>query len=104
MIFEYDNIVIGSSLSALAFAYINDYPVFFTNPDVPFRFDYLAPNYTAINMAAESKVLNSFSSQIYVIRLGMTVCRWCAQTNIQKYLKLHLTTVIILEIKMQSAL
>ena len=66
MIFEYDNIVIGSSLSALAFAYINDYPVFFTNPDVPFRFDYLAPNYTAINMAAESKVLNSFSSQIEV--------------------------------------
>ena len=66
MIFEYDNIVIGSTLSALAFAYINDYPVFFTNPDVPFRFDYLMPNYTAVSMVGESKVLNSFSNQIEV--------------------------------------
>ena len=66
MIFEYDNVVIGSSLSALAFAYINDYPVFFTKPEPPFRFDYLAPNHTPIGLVSQSNILNSFNQQIEV--------------------------------------
>lgn len=40
---EYDNIVIGSSLSAVVFAFNNQYPLFFTHPRKPFRFDYLKP-------------------------------------------------------------
>lgn len=40
---NHENIVIGSSLSALLFAYENNYPVFFTSPDRPFRFDYVSP-------------------------------------------------------------
>jgi hypothetical protein len=38
---EYDNIVVGSTLEALLYAYKNDYPVFFTEARRPFRFDYL---------------------------------------------------------------
>lgn len=41
---EYDNIVIGSSLSAVVFAFNNQYPIFFTQPRRPFRFDYLEPD------------------------------------------------------------
>ena len=66
MIFEYDNIVIGSSLSALAYAYVHDYPVFFTKPEPPFRFDYLAPNHTPVGLVSQSKILNSCNNQIEV--------------------------------------
>ena len=40
---KYDNIVIGSSLSAVVFAFNNQYPLFFTHPRKPFRFDHLGP-------------------------------------------------------------
>jgi len=40
---EYDKIVIGSTLPALLFAYLNQYPVFFAKPERPFRFDYFEP-------------------------------------------------------------
>ena len=40
---KYENIVIGSSLTALLFALKNDYPVFFAEERRPFRFDYLEP-------------------------------------------------------------
>jgi len=43
VILEYDTIVVGSSLEAVAYAFNNDYPVFFTRPERPFRFDYLEP-------------------------------------------------------------
>jgi hypothetical protein len=43
LIFEYDNIVIGSNLAALMYAYENQYPIFFTRAERPFRFDYLEP-------------------------------------------------------------
>ena len=39
----YENIVIGSCINALMYAFINRYPVFFTSPQKPFRFDYLDP-------------------------------------------------------------
>jgi len=41
MILRYDKIVIGSSLSALMFAYIHELPVFFSEPQPPFRFEYM---------------------------------------------------------------
>ena len=40
---KFENIVIGSSLSALLFAIKNDYPLFFAEKRRPFRFDYLEP-------------------------------------------------------------
>ena len=42
MKFEYDNIVIGSDLRALLFAFVNQYPIFNTEIRPPHRFDYFA--------------------------------------------------------------
>jgi len=44
MVLEYPNIVVGSSLDAVMFAYINNYPLFFESGKRPFRFDYLQPD------------------------------------------------------------
>ena len=41
MIHEYENVVIGSSFTAVLYAFVNNYPIFFTRPERPFRFDYL---------------------------------------------------------------
>jgi hypothetical protein len=40
LIYSHDNVVIGGELSALLYAYVNGYPLFFTTPVYPFRFDY----------------------------------------------------------------
>jgi len=40
----YDEIVVGSSLRALLFAAERDIPVFFTEPEKPFEFDFFAPS------------------------------------------------------------
>ena len=40
-IFEYDKVVIGSSLSAFLYAFNNNLPVFFADVRRPFRFDHL---------------------------------------------------------------
>ena len=44
MILEYENIVIGSCLKAVLFAFNNNLPIFFSVPRRPFRFDFLEPN------------------------------------------------------------
>jgi hypothetical protein len=44
MVLEYPNIVVGSNLEAVMFAYINKYPLFFESGKRPFRFDFLPPN------------------------------------------------------------
>jgi len=41
MILEYDEIVIGSSLTAVLYAFNNSLPIFFSQTQQPFRFDYL---------------------------------------------------------------
>ena len=41
MVLEYPNIVVGSSLNAVMFAYNNRYPLFFESGKRPFKFDYL---------------------------------------------------------------
>ena len=66
MSFECENIVVGSSLSALIFAYVNEYPVFFTDANVPFRFDFLSPNHTPIGVPCEAKTLLSFDDEMKV--------------------------------------
>ena len=40
---EYDNVVVGSDLDAVLYAFVNDYPIFYTVPRQPFRFDYFEP-------------------------------------------------------------
>ena len=44
MILEHRDIVVGSSMQAVLFAYSNGYPLFFESLDRPFRFDYLEPD------------------------------------------------------------
>jgi len=44
LIFEYEKVVIGSSLTAVLYAFVHNYPIFFTQPRRPFRFDYLEPD------------------------------------------------------------
>ena len=44
LIFEYDKVVIGSSLAAVLYAFNNNLPVFFAEERRPFRFDYLDPD------------------------------------------------------------
>ena len=44
MIHEYDEIVIGSNLTAVLYAFNNKLPIFYTRPRRPFRFDYLDPD------------------------------------------------------------
>jgi hypothetical protein len=42
-LFEYDKIVVGSSIEAMLFAYNNEYPIIFAEERKPFRFDYFDP-------------------------------------------------------------
>ena len=62
MIFEYDKIVVGSSLEAALFAFNNCCPILFTNPQRPFRFDYLPHAHTMANLKipAMRKSLTTF--------------------------------------------
>ena len=41
MNYNYDNVVVGSCFDAVLFAFSNNYPLLFTAPDMPFRFDYV---------------------------------------------------------------
>ena len=43
IILEYDEIVVGSNLTAVLFAFNNKLPIFYTQHMRPFRFDYCAP-------------------------------------------------------------
>jgi len=43
-VFEYDEIVIGSSLKAVLFAFNKRLPIVFSEPERPFRFDYFRPD------------------------------------------------------------
>jgi hypothetical protein len=63
LIYEYENIVVGSSLTAALFAFKNGYPMVFTEADRPFRFDFLEPNniYENLKIPATSKEINTFS-------------------------------------------
>jgi len=41
MLFEYENIVIGSDVRALLFAMINEYPIFYTEPRIPHEYEFV---------------------------------------------------------------
>ena len=61
-ILNYEQIVIGSSLEALMFAFIRELPVFFSVAERPFRFDYLDPevDLAALRLQNESRSLKTF--------------------------------------------
>jgi hypothetical protein len=64
MLFEYENIVIGSDTRALLYAFINEYPVFYTEPRVPHRFDFLDLNLNTdfLHIDNSPKLRKSFNS------------------------------------------
>ena len=66
MVLEYTNIVVGSSLDAVIFAYNNKYPLFFESGNRPFKFDYLPADLELdfLKLArARSKSLTTFDGQ-----------------------------------------
>jgi len=62
LVFEYENVVIGSSLKAVLYAYTHNYPIFFSEQRRPFRFDYFAPDVdlSALKMSSCQKSLTTF--------------------------------------------
>ena len=43
MIFECEKVVVGGTLTALMYAFINNFPILFTKPELPSRFDFFPP-------------------------------------------------------------
>lgn len=41
---NYDNLVVGCSFEAVLFAFVNNYPIIYSDYNAPFRFDYLEPS------------------------------------------------------------
>ena len=62
LMLEYDKIVVGSSLEAVLFAFNNCCPILFTNPQRPFRFDFLphANDMPVLKIPAMRKSLTTF--------------------------------------------
>ena len=58
MIHEYENVVVGSSFKAVLYAFINNYPIFFTRPERPFKFDHLplATDLSALKIAGPEEI------------------------------------------------
>ena len=56
MIFEYDKVVVGGTLPALMYAFINNFPILFTKPEFPSRFDYFSPEVDLSFLKLESSV------------------------------------------------
>lgn len=65
MVFEYENIVIGSSFSAVLYAFVNNYPIFFAEERRPFRFDYLDPKFdlSCLRIENEAKTLTTLGNE-----------------------------------------
>lgn len=66
MIFESNNIVVGSCLAAMSFALSHNYPIFFTVPNVPFRFDFLTSGLEPQLIPATEKTFNTFGESLIV--------------------------------------
>ena len=60
--------MIGSSLEALMFAFNNELPVFFSEEERPFRFDYVEPgmDLSYLHLENAEKTLNTFDGEIKV--------------------------------------
>ena len=62
MILNYDKIVIGSSLEALMFAFNNQLPVFFSEAERPFRFDFVEPSLDLSDLNLENDFKNELKT------------------------------------------
>ena len=65
-ILKYDEIVIGSNLLAILFAFNNKMPIFFTRPSRPFRFDCFDPcwDFSYLNFKNEPHKINTHKGEI----------------------------------------
>jgi len=65
MNYEYTNIVVGSSLRALLFAFQNNYPILFTKPQKPFRFDFMheGVDLSSLKIPQDTRTLNTFGDK-----------------------------------------
>tara|TARA_R110002074_G_scaffold116903_7_gene248486 strand:- start:10071 stop:11003 length:933 start_codon:yes stop_codon:yes gene_type:complete len=65
LILEYENVVVGSSLSAVLYAFNNQYPLLFTKASRPFRFDYLEQgvDLSSLKIPRELNVLTTFQEK-----------------------------------------
>ena len=65
IVVQFDEIVVGSSVEALLYAFTEQLPVFYTTPQRPFRFDYLAPDVdlSCLKIDVESISLNTFDGE-----------------------------------------
>ena len=68
MVYEHTDIVIGSSLEAVIYAFNNRYPIFFSNIDRPFRFDFLDYNLdlSFLKLSIEPATLKTFDGDMKV--------------------------------------
>jgi hypothetical protein len=59
---------VGSSLDALMYGFINNYPVFFTAAHKPFRFDYFQSNLdlSPFQLRGQSKTLTTFGAEMTI--------------------------------------
>tara|TARA_B100000575_G_scaffold294027_1_gene307631 strand:+ start:2092 stop:2970 length:879 start_codon:yes stop_codon:yes gene_type:complete len=65
---EYDKIVVGSSLHAVMFAFNNNYPIFFTCPERPFKFDYFETDvdFSFLKIPKIKNVLNTSEGELHI--------------------------------------
>lgn len=63
MVYEYTDIVVGSSLEAVIYSFNNRYPIFFSEIERPFRFDYFEPgvDLSYLKIPLEAKSLKTFN-------------------------------------------
>ncbi len=68
MIHEYNEIVIGSNLTAVLYAFNNKLPIFYTGVERPFRFDYVEPtvDVSCLGLSPETPELLTHESNINV--------------------------------------
>jgi hypothetical protein len=64
MLLEHKNIVVGSDLRAMLFAFVNRYPIFYTDPRIPHRFNFLDLNFNIdfLHIDNSIRICKSFES------------------------------------------
>lgn len=68
MNYNYDNIVVGSSFDAVLFAFIHNYPIIYSDYDIPFRFDYLdhSVDLSCLKMSNTASVVKTLVDDVVV--------------------------------------
>ena len=68
MLYEYEKIVIGCTLNAVLYAFVNKLPIIFTEYGAPFRFDYFEHDmdFSCLKIDSKLKKLKSFEDDLIV--------------------------------------